>query len=77
MNQGIRLRWEKHTARGVRYYEVDLRQDLWGGWLLTQTWGRQGTRLGPVRSVSCNSRVEGLARVATLLKRRQHHTMSW
>ena len=46
MNQDIRLRWEKHTARGIRYYEVDLHQDLWGEWLLTQAWGRLSTRLG-------------------------------
>ena len=49
MNKDIRLRWEKPTALGVRYYEVELRRDLWGEWLLTQTWGRLGTRLGRVR----------------------------
>ena len=25
LKKGIRLRWEKRTGRGVRYYEVDLR----------------------------------------------------
>ncbi len=70
MNQGIRLRWEKRTAWGVRYYEVDLHQDLWGEWLLTQAWGRRGTRLGQVRGVSCGSRAEGLMRLMTILKRR-------
>jgi len=24
MNESIHLRWEKPTARGVRYYQVDL-----------------------------------------------------
>ena len=71
MNQDIRLRWEKHTARGIRYYEVDLHQDLWGEWLLTQAWGRLGTRLGQVRAVPCGSQAEGLARVAAILKRRR------
>ena len=41
--EGIRLRWEKPTAQGVRYYEFDLHQDFWGVWLLTQAWGRRGT----------------------------------
>ena len=57
----------------VHYYEVDLHQDLWGEWLLAQVWGRRGTRLGPVRSVPCNSQAEGLARVDILLKRRWQH----
>ena len=36
MNESNHLRWEKATARGVRYYQVDLHQDLWGEWLLAQ-----------------------------------------
>jgi hypothetical protein len=42
----ITLRW----VRGTRYYRVDLEQDLWRGWLLTQVNGRIGTRLGRARS---------------------------
>ncbi len=34
LNKGIHLRWEKPTALGVRYYEVDLDQDLWDEWRL-------------------------------------------
>lgn len=71
LNEGIHLRWEKLTARGVRYYEVDLHQDLWGGWLLAQAWGRLGTRLGQVRMAPCGSRDEGLTRIAAILKRRR------
>ena len=71
MNQGIRLRWEKPTARGVRYYEVDLHRDLWGEWLLVQVWGRRGTRLGQVRVASCGSHAEGLAQIAAIVKRRR------
>ncbi len=36
MNQSFRLRWEKATALGVRYYEVDLYRDLWGEWRLAR-----------------------------------------
>jgi len=71
MNESIHLRWEKPTEQGVRYYEVDLHQDLWGGWLLAQAWGRRGTRLGRVRRASCGSHAEGLARVAAIEKRRR------
>ena len=73
MNQDIRLRWEKPTARGIRYYAVDLHRDLWDEWLLTQAWGRSGTRLGQVRAVPCDSQVDGLTRVAVILKRRRQH----
>ena len=72
MNQGIHLLWEKPTARGVRYYQVDLHQDLWGEWLLTQSWGRRGTRLGRVRVAPCSSHAEGLVQIAVIGKRRRH-----
>jgi predicted DNA-binding WGR domain protein len=71
MNESIHLRWEKPTARGVRYYQVDLHQDLWGEWLLTQAWGRRGTRLCQVRGVAFGSHAEGLARIAAIGKRRR------
>ena len=71
MNESLRLRWEKPTARGVRYYEVDLHQDFWGEWLLAQAWGRRGTRLGRVRVAPCGSHAEGLARIAVIGKRRR------
>lgn len=71
MNESIHLRWEKATARGIRYYEVDLDQDLWGEWRLARAWGRRGTRLGQIRVVPCGFRDEGLARIAAILKRRR------
>lgn len=71
MNQGIRLRWEKPTALGIRHYEVDLDRDLWGEWRLARAWGRQGARLGQIRVVPCGFRDEGLARIAAILKRRR------
>ena len=69
--EGIRLRWEKPTARGVRYYEVDLHRDLWGEWLLTQARSRRGTRLGQVRVAACGSHAEGLARITVIGKQRR------
>ena len=55
----------------MRYYEVDLHRDLWGEWLLTQSWGRRGTRLGRVRVGPCGSHAEGLAQIAVIGKRRR------
>ena len=74
MNQGIHLRWERPTARGVRYYQVDLHQDLWGEWLLTQAWGRRGTRLGRVRVAPCGSHAEGAAAPAVLRRGRRRQS---
>lgn len=68
---GIHLRWEKLTAQGMRYYEVDLHRDLWGEWLLAQAWGRRGTRLGQIRVAPCGSHAEGLVRIVAIGKRRR------
>ena len=79
LNEATHLCWEKRTALGIRYYKVDLHQDLWGEWLLAQAWGRRGTRLGRVQVVSCGSRDEGLGRIAAILKRRrqrQYHRVA-
>ncbi len=65
--QQIRMRWE----RGTRYYEIYLRPDLWGQWLLTQAWGRIGTPLGQVRHTSCESYQEGCRKVAAIYARRE------
>jgi hypothetical protein len=44
-------RWEK----AQRYYEAHIHQDLWGEWVLTKVWGRQGTLLGRAVHVPCTS----------------------
>lgn len=63
----IRLRWVKNT----RYYEVGLRQDLWGEWLLVQAWGRQGTRLGQIRELPLACYQDGIERLERIKKRRK------
>ncbi len=73
MNESIRLHSEKPTARGVRYYEIDMHQGLWGEWLLAQARGRRSIRLGQVRVASRGSRAEGLTRIMAILKRRRQH----
>lgn len=66
----IRLRWEKPTDKGIRYYEVHLHQDLLGDWVLTCVWGRRGTALGRVQDQLCESYEEGLSRLCDTKKRR-------
>ncbi len=53
--ENLRQRWEKATERGVRYYEIQVQPDLWGQWMVTRTWGRQGTTLGQTRHLPCPS----------------------
>ncbi len=59
-------RWE----RGSRYYEVRVQQDLWGEWLLTQSWGRRGTALGQQRHIPCETYPATLAQFARIQRRR-------
>jgi hypothetical protein len=63
----LSLRWE----RGTRYYEVYLHQDLWGDWVLTRVWGRQGTALGRVVHNPCASYKDGCERLAVVQARRK------
>jgi len=53
-------RWERDT----RYYELHLRQDLFGDWVLTPVWGGKGTALGQIRHELCESYAAGVARQA-------------
>lgn len=62
----IYRRWERAT----RYYQVDLSQDLWGQWVLTQRWGRRDTALGQTRRVACDSYADGLNRLDQIQRRR-------
>ncbi len=51
------LRW----VRGTRYYRVHLEQDLWNEWLVTQVYGRIGSRLGRACALPAVYRVSALA----------------
>lgn len=65
-----RWRWEKATERGVRYYEVQIHQDLWGQWVLVQQWGRRGTALGQTRHRPCDSYPVALSQLEKINQRR-------
>jgi hypothetical protein len=61
------LRW----VRGRRYYRVHLEQDLWNEWLVTQVYGRIGSRLGHARALPAASIESALLRLAEIAKRRR------
>ena len=65
------VHWEKPTDKGIRYYAVRIHQDLWGGWVLTKTWGRRGTRLGRVVHTPCGSYQTALEELARVHARRE------
>jgi len=54
--------------RDTRYYELHLRQDLFGDWVLTRVWGGRGTALGRIRQELSESYTAGVARHAAAEK---------
>lgn len=62
-------RWERDT----RYYELHLRQDLFGDWVLTRVWGGKGTALGQIRHELCRNYASGVSLYAASIKRREKH----
>jgi hypothetical protein len=65
----IHLRWHRDT----RYYMVFLAKDLFGNWLITRIWGRQGSPLGGVKRDLCESFVDGYNDLKTIAARRKAH----
>ena len=39
------------ASEAPRYYQIDLQQDLLGGWTLYREWGQQGSRSSSKREV--------------------------
>ncbi|CDI04652.1 hypothetical protein BN873_p20032 [Candidatus Competibacter denitrificans Run_A_D11] len=53
--ENLHRSWERATEWGVRDDEIQVQPDLWGQWMVTWTWGRQGTTLGQTRRTPCHS----------------------
>jgi predicted DNA-binding WGR domain protein len=68
----VQVRWERDT----HYYEGYVHQDLWGAWVLTQSWGRRRTRLGRMIHLSCLSYLDAQERLAALDRRRRRRGYS-
>lgn len=47
----ILLQTKPLAAEAPRYYQIQLQQDLLGGWTLTREWGQQGGRVSLKREV--------------------------
>jgi predicted DNA-binding WGR domain protein len=62
----LHSRWE----RGGRYYELRVKQDLFGDWLLARVWGRKGSALGQIRHAVCADQAEAHCRYAEAEVRR-------
>jgi len=69
MDGWIRRRWERET----RYYEALIHQDLWGGWVITRSWGQIGARLGRVTHTPCASYADAEEELKVISKRRKSH----
>lgn len=71
--QWVARRWERRDADEWRYYQVFLRQDLWGEWRSTRVWGGRHLRAGRVVESGVANRQSGLALVQDIAKQRQAH----
>ena len=45
------LQTKPAASESPRYYQIDLNQDLLGGWTLYREWGQQGGRISSKREV--------------------------
>lgn len=70
METEVYQRWE-HPDKN-RYYEVRLRQDLFGSWVITKIWGGCGTSLGRLTNKPFNNYEEAVTVMLELIKRRKY-----
>ena len=61
-------RW-RDWRKGTRHYSAELRQNLFGQWVILRRWGRVTALQGQSLEHSCNSYEEGLAVLAKVEKR--------
>lgn len=68
-------RWEKVDPESGqrRFYIAELRQDLWGDWLLVKAWGRIGQKPSRVVIVPVNTPEEALELAEHIENTRKKH----
>jgi hypothetical protein len=54
-----------------RFYHAELRQDLFGSWILIQRWGTLYSHRGRIIETPCPNYNAGLKRLQDIIKRRQ------
>lgn len=66
LERWLRQDWRKNT----RHYSCELRQDLFGCWIVLRRWGRVNTLRGQSLEHSCDSYEEGAEILKAVAKRR-------
>ncbi|WP_410500817.1 WGR domain-containing protein [Chroococcidiopsis sp. SAG 2025] len=61
------LAWKREH----RYYRAELRQDLFGNWIVMKMWGRIGSRLGGMKETLCRTYEEADSCFQTAVRRRE------
>jgi predicted DNA-binding WGR domain protein len=70
-------RWQrKDWRKGTRHYSCEVRQNLFGQWLVLRRWGRVSAMQGQSREQLCDRYDEGLAILEAVEKRRSHRGYS-
>lgn len=65
-------RWHRQDWRkGTRYYSSELRQNLFGQWVVLRRWGRVSAATGQSLEHDCTSYDEGLEALRAITKRRE------
>jgi hypothetical protein len=68
MQNWQRQSWQRLSDR--RHYHAELRQTLFGDWVLTCKWGHAYSRRGRSMETLCQSYEEGLQQMKRMAKRR-------
>ena len=64
-------RWQRQDwQKGTRHYCSELKQDLFGRWVVVRRWGRVTATNGQSREHYCNSYEEGMAMLSKIERRR-------
>jgi hypothetical protein len=63
------IRWHKENS----YFIAHIQQDLFGGWVLTQSTGLIGSSNGKVKNIPVASHAEAVKKLDLLIKRNQRN----
>jgi predicted DNA-binding WGR domain protein len=70
-------RWQrKDWRKGTRHYSCEVRQNLFGQWLVLRRWGRVSAMQGQSREQLCDRYEEGLEILKAVEKRRSQRGYS-
>ena len=64
-------RWRRQDwCKNSRYYSCELRQNLFGDWVVLRRWGRVSAKQGQSLEHTCATYEEGLGLLSAVAKRR-------